>query len=253
MTFAAIASVDTLEEFFDPVDVLVDECKIHLDEEGLQVRAVDPANVAMCDVTLDANAFESYEVPSSDDDSVIALDLGRFLDVVGFGDSGELVHLELNQATRKLDVQVGSVEYTLALIDPDSVRQEPDIPDLDLSSEIVVEGRDLSRAVDAADLVSDHLTFGVDAGKETFYTEADGDTDDVYVAYDRDDLIDLVTGGGARSLFSLDYVNDLTKAVANDAEVTIELGEEFPFKWHFEVSEGHAHVTYLLAPRIQSE
>jgi proliferating cell nuclear antigen len=253
MTFHAIASVDTLEEFFEPVDVLVDECKIHLDEDGLRVRAVDPANVAMTDVTLDASGFESYEVPEADDESVIALDLGRFLDVLGFGDSGELVHLELNQATRKLDVQVGSMDYTLALIDPDSVRQEPDIPDLDLPSEIVVEGRDLSRAVDAADLVSDHTTFGVDAGKETFYTEADGDTDDVFVAYDREDLIDLETGGGARSLFSLDYVSDLAGALPNDAEVTIELGEEFPLKWHFSVAEGAAHVTYLLAPRVQSE
>lgn len=254
MTFAAIATVDTLEDFFKPIDPLVNECKVHLNDDGLRVQAVDPANVAMGDIRLDADAFESYEVGiDDDDDAIIGLNLERLLDVVGFGDSGELVHLELNQVTRKLDVQVGSIEYTLALIDPDSIRQEPDLPDLDLNAEIVIEGGDLGKVVDAAELVSDHVTLGVDAGRETFYGDADGDTDDVHVAHEREDLIDLETGGGARSLYSLDYVSDLSGAIDSDSEVTIELGDEFPFMWHYSVAEGRGQVTYLLAPRIQSE
>jgi proliferating cell nuclear antigen len=255
VTFAAIATVDTLEDFFEPIDPLVDECKVHLNDDGLRVQAVDPANVAMGDLRLDADAFESYEVRIDDDDAdaVIGINLERFLDVVGFGDSGELVHLQLNQATRKLDVQVGSIEYTLALIDPDSIRQEPDLPDLDLNAEIAIEGGDLGQAVDAAELVSDHVTFGVDAGDGVFYAEADGDTDDVHVVHEREDLIDLEIGGGARSLYSLDYVSDLSGAIDSDAEVTIELGDQYPFIWHYSVAEGHGQVTYLLAPRIQSE
>jgi len=34
------------------VSVLVDECKIHLEEDGLEIRAVDPANVGMVDLSL---------------------------------------------------------------------------------------------------------------------------------------------------------------------------------------------------------
>ena len=63
----------------------------------------------------------------------------------------------------------------------------------------------------------------------------------------------LLSAGEARSLFSLDYLNDMNKAIPSDAEVTTELGEEFPVKMHFDFAEGDGHATFMLAPRIQSD
>src|SRR6056297_1705881 len=185
--FKAIVSADTLKETLDSVSVLVDECKIHLDEDGLSIRAVDPANVGMVDLSLDSAAFESYEA----DGGLIGVDLSRLEDIAGMADSGQLIQLELDEETRKLHIQIDGLEYTLALIDPDSIRQEPDIPDLDLPAEIVVEGKDIDRSVTAADMVSDHIALAVDDDAETFVVEAEGDTDDVHFELDREDLIDL--------------------------------------------------------------
>jgi proliferating cell nuclear antigen len=245
--FNAIVSASTLRTAIDSVGVLVDECKIHLDEDGIRIRAVDPANVGMVDLELDADAFESYEA----DGGVIGVNLSRMDDIAGMASSGDLIHLDLDEETRKLHISMDGLEYTLALIDPDSIRQEPDIPDLDLPANVVLEGNDIDRAVRAADMVSDHIALGVDATEETFYVEAEGDTDDVYLELGREDLIDL-SAGEARSLFSLDYLKDMNKAIPKDAEVELELGEEFPVKLHYEVAEGLGDVTYMLAPRIQS-
>jgi proliferating cell nuclear antigen len=246
--FNAIVSADTLRTTFDSVSVLVDECKIHLEEDGLEVRAVDPANVGMVDLTLSASAFESYET----DGGVIGVNLSRLEDIAGMAESGTLVHLDLDEETRKLHIRTDGLEYTLALIDPDSIRDEPDLPDLDLPAKIVLEGRDIDRAVKAADMVSDHIALGVDAEEEHFYVDAEGDTDDVHFELDREDLIDL-TAGDAHSLFSLDYLKDMNKAIPKDAEVTIDLGEEFPVKLHFDIAEGDGSVTFMLAPRIQND
>jgi proliferating cell nuclear antigen len=246
--FNAIVSADTLGAALDSVSVLVDECKIRLEADGLTIRAVDPANVGMVDLELSAAAFESYET----DGGVIGVNLDRLADIVGMGDADQLVHLELDEETRKLHISLDGLEYTLALIDPDSIRQEPDLPELDLSAEVVIEGRDIDRAVTAADMVSDHIALGVDADDEEFYVDAEGDTDDVHLELGREDLIAL-TPGEARSLFSLDYLDDMNKAISSDAEVTMELGEEFPVKMHFGYAEGDGHVTFMLAPRIQSE
>ena len=246
--FDAIVSADTLRATLDSVSVLVDECKIHLEEDGIEIRAVDPANVGMVDLFLDASAFESYET----DGGTIGVNLSRLEEFASMADAGQLIHLELDEETRKLHVQIDGLEGTLALIDPDSIRQEPDLPDLDLSSTIVLEGKDIDRAVKAADMVSDHIALGVDTAEELFYVDAEGDTDDVHFELGRDDLIDLVAGE-AHSLFSLDYLKDMNKAIPKDAEVTMELGEEFPVKMHFSFAEGQGRVTYMLAPRIQSE
>ncbi len=246
--FKAIVSASTLQDALDSVSVLVDECKIRLNEEELSIRAVDPANVGMVDLTLEAAAFESYQA----DGGVIGVNLARLEDIAGMANSGDLVHLELDEETRKLHIEVDGLSYTLALIDPDSIRQEPDIPELDLPAEIVVEGAQLNRGVKAADMVSDHIRLRVDEAEETFYIEAEGDTDDVDLKLTREDLIAL-TAGPADSLFSLDYLKDMNKAIPSDAEVTVELGEEFPVKLHYGFAEGLGHVTFMLAPRIQSD
>ncbi|MFT4947429.1 MAG: proliferating cell nuclear antigen [Natronomonas sp.] len=245
--FKAIVRAERLQSTLDSVGVLVDECKIHLDEGGIEIRAVDPANVGMVDLSLDAQAFESYEA----DGGLIGVNLVRLQDIAGMADSGQLVELELDEETRKLHISIDGLEYTLALIDPESIREEPDLPDLDLSSTIVIEGRDIDRAVTAADMVSDHIELGVDEADEIFYVKAEGDTDDVHLELDGEDLIDLVAGE-ASSLFSLDYLQDMNKAIPKDTEVTMELGEEFPVKLHFDIAEGEGAVTYMLAPRIQS-
>ncbi|MCL9815944.1 DNA polymerase sliding clamp [Natronocalculus amylovorans] len=246
--FKAIVSASTLRNALDSVSVLVDECKIRLNEDEFGVRAVDPANVGMVDLTLEAAAFESYEA----DGGVIGVNLNRLEDIAGMAGSGDLIHLELDEETRKLHIQVEGLSYTLALIDPDSIRQEPDIPQLDLPASVVIEGAQLNRGIKAADMVSDHIALRVDEAEEAFYIEAQGDTDDVDLKLEREDMIDI-TVGAADSLFSLDYLKDMNKAIPKDAEVTIDLGEEFPVKLHYEFAEGLGHVTYMLAPRIQSD
>jgi proliferating cell nuclear antigen len=246
--FKAIVGASTLQDALDSVSVLVDECKIRLNEDELSIRAVDPANVGMVDLSLAAAAFESYEA----DGGVIGVNLSKLEDFVGMASGDELVELELDEKTRKLSIRMDGLSSTLALIDPDSIRQEPDIPDLDLSSEIVMEGAQLDRGIKAADMVSDHVRLRVDPDAEAFHIQAEGDTDDVDFQLDVDDLIDL-TAGTADSLFSLDYLKDMNKAIPKDAEVTVELGEEFPVKIHYAVAEGQGNVTYMLAPRIQSD
>jgi proliferating cell nuclear antigen len=246
--FKAIVNASTLRDSLDAVSVLVDECKIRLNEEELSIRAVDPANVGMVDLTLEAAAFESYEA----DGGVIGVNLDRLEDIAGMANSDDLVHLELDEETRKLHIEIEGLSYTLALIDPDSIRQEPDIPDLDLPAEITLEGAQLNRGIKAADMVSDHIRLRVDETEETFHIEAEGDTDDVDLKLTSEDLIDL-TAGPADSLFSLDYLKDMNKAINADAEVRVELGEEFPVKLHYEFAEGLGNVTFMLAPRIQSD
>lgn len=244
----AIIAAETLQTMIDSVSALVDETKVHFNENSLDIRAVDPANVGMVDQSLEAAAFESY----SGDGELIALNLTRFEDIISMASSGKLVELTLNLERGQLNIQFNGLTYNLALIDPDSVRQEPDIPDLDLSAEVVAETGTLDRGIKAADMVSDHIEMAFDEEEEEFVISAEGDTDDVDLRTDADDMIDY-TPGRATSLFSLEYLKDMTKAIPSDAAVTIELGEEFPVKLHYDYAESLGHATYMLAPRIQSD
>jgi proliferating cell nuclear antigen len=249
VSFSAVVEADTLAAALDSVSVLVDECKIHLNADGLEIRAVDPANVGMVDMALNASAFAHYEA----DGGVIGVNLDRLEDVLGMADSDDMARLNLDEEARKLVIVIGGLEYTLALIDPDSIRQEPDIPDLELPATYVFEGDELGRAVTAADLVSDHID--IRAEDETqLVIAAEGDTDDVEVTVAEDDLLSgRLDGDRAESLFSLNYLKSMAGPIDGDTEVSLVAGNEMPLKLRYSMHEGDVSVTNMLAPRIQSE
>lgn len=241
----------TLSTFVDNAHALVAEAKIQLNDGGIRLAAVDPANVAMLDETLDAAAFESYD----ESGGVIGVNLERLSNVVGFADNGELVHLELDEETRKLHVEIGTLEYTIALIDPDSIRQEPEIPDVEeeLSAKLVVEARELQRACKAGGLCSDHIAFGANVDDEVFYAESEGDTVDMRYEWPREDTIEgSYVDGTAHSLYSLDYIDDVLKPIRSGAEVSLRVGEEYPMFMDCSFADGDGDLRYMVAPRVQS-
>jgi proliferating cell nuclear antigen len=246
--FEASIEVGHLQDVVDAVSAVVEECRIHLTEDGLVIRAVDPANVAMINEQVSADGFEAYDTDCGE----IGVRLDPLDEILGIADNDDdLIQFDYDAQTRKIQITVNAVEYTLALIDPASIRQEPDIPDLDLPASVGVEQSDLKQAVRAADMVSDHIKLRVDEREQSFIAEAEGDTDDVEFELSADDL-ENTSFGAASSLFSLDYLKDLRKPVPKDTIVRMDMGEEFPVKLHFEMADGTVNVEYMLAPRIES-
>lgn len=246
--FSATIEAGRLETVINTLRAIVDECRVHLTTEDLRIAAVDPANVAMDDLSLAESGFESYQAAGG----VLGVNIDRLGDIVSMANADELIQLELDSETRKLEIHVDSLEYTLALIDPESIRQEPDIPDFDLPVRVVLESDDLDRAVRAADMVSDHIRFTVDPDADAFHITASGDTDSVDFELDRDDLIEF-DAAAADSLFSLDYLKDLSNSIPKNTEIELLLGEEFPMMMEYTFADGAAEVTRMLAPRIESE
>ncbi len=244
--FKATIDAYLLKDSIETLLVLVDEARFRLSPEGISVRAVDPANVAMVSFDLSTDAFDEFDA----DECEIGLDLSKFNDILAVAEKSDRVTMELDDANRKLSIQIGGFSYTVSLLDPSTIRAEPRIPQLDLPAEVVLNGKDLQKAVKAAERISDHLLLGIEG--EIFFMEAEGDTDKVRLEMTRDQLIDLKPDD-ARSLFSLDYLSDIIKPASKSNEVGMFLGKDFPIKINFTVANGAGKVGYLLAPRIESE
>jgi proliferating cell nuclear antigen len=53
--FKAVINAETLRDAIDSVSSLVDEVKFSISENGLELKAVDPANVAMVSLKMRSN------------------------------------------------------------------------------------------------------------------------------------------------------------------------------------------------------
>jgi proliferating cell nuclear antigen len=243
--FKAVINAETLRDAIESVSSLVDEVKFSISEKGLELKAVDPANVAMVSLKIGAEAFEFFKA----DQGEIGVDLVRLSDVLSMADKGETVQLELDEESHKLKIGVGALSYTLSLIDPTAIRKEPRIPELDLPAHVTLPGAELRRAVKAAEKVSDHVILGV--SDEGFYMEAKGDIDSLKLKIPSTELLGMKPGE-ARSLFSLDYLEDMSKSIGKAGEVTLEMGIDYPLRVSFKIGQP-VEINYLLAPRIEQE
>jgi proliferating cell nuclear antigen len=250
-TFEAAIEANDLQQLLDIVMAVVEECRVHLGKDALYIRAVDPANVAMTDIAVSPDAFETYESSGG----TIGLNLKRLNEVLGLASKGDLIQFTLDPQTNKLAITIDAIDVTLALIDPQTIRHEPELPELDLPATVVIEGREIDRAVKAADMVADHLRVGVDPTTGCFHTEASGDTDDVRLEIDRADCetFETSTTETVESVYSLDYLKELRKPLLDDAPIRIELDTEFPLDLTFDAVEETIDGRFLLAPRLESE
>jgi len=244
--FKAVIGAEKLKDSIEAISTLVDEAKFKITPEGISVKAVDPANVAMVSFDLSKDAFDSYEATEGE----LGIDLTKLNGVMEMADKDDNIELELDEAAHKLVVRMRGLAYTMSLLDPSSIRKEPKVPALELPARIVIRGEDMKRAVKAAEKVSDYMSIGVKG--DVFFMEAEGDTDKVLVEMTKDQLIDLKPSE-AKSLFSLDYLSDMSKIVGKASEVTIDLGKDYPLKIGLRIAEGKGDVSYMLAPRVESE
>ncbi|RLI79221.1 DNA polymerase sliding clamp [Archaeoglobales archaeon] len=241
-----IVAGEVLKAVTKAMVALVSEARFHFLENGLHSRAVDPANVAMVIVDAPSDSFEVYRVDNS---PTIGVDINRIYDISKSIKSGELVELKtVDESTLK--IKFGSVEYSVALIDPSAIRKEPKVPQLELPAKIVLNAGEFKKAIVAADKISDHVVFRTN--EDGFYIEAEGDVDKITFYMSDAELIEF-NKQEARSMFSIEYLKEFTKIAGSGDLLTIYLGINYPVRLQFDVANGKVKVEYILAPRIEAE
>ncbi len=251
--FEAKIDATALRECLETVTAIVDEGKLRITDEGLKLRAVDPANVSMISFVLQSDAFDEFhfscESEEGDNETEIGMDFVKLLGILGIGGK-EDIELKLDEHAQKVYIRMGSLAYTHSLLDPASLRKEPKVPELEFPAQVIIETEEFRRAIRAAEKIGDNIVLGVDG--EEFFMEAEGEMDKLRLGLTKEQLIHL-TPKTVSSLYSLEYISAMSKGMSHAENITLNLGEKYPMQLDFELAEGKAKISYLLAPRIESE
>ncbi len=244
----ATIDADILKESIDAISAIVTECRLHVDEQGLGMRAVDTANVAMISLALKKEAFESFTATGGE----LGIDIAKMKNIFGMMAKNDMLALELPDDGHKLQVSFQGYKYSITLLDANTIRKDPNPPTIDLPAKVVLSGNDLNSAIKAAAVVSDKIALGVDPGLQIFYMIAEGDTDHIRREFGKNE-VKFINAVEVRSLFSLDYLKDMGKVMSRAEAVEVQLGIDHPVKFGFDIAGGKGHVEYLLAPRIEAD
>ena len=243
---------ESLKEFIGAVGSLVDEAKVNVNEDGMQIKAVDPSHVAMIEANLVKSAFDSYEAKSME----MGMDIDKFKNVLTVAGKDEMVDLEKDDDLNRLVVNIGNLTRAMPLLDTSGM-PDPKVPSLDLPSTVNVVVNEIAQGLKASKSVSDHIALSTD--KNSFRLVCEGDNQNsVDLSLGKEQLEKLDSPEKATSLFSLEYFSLMVNSLPADRILHINLGTDLPVKIDADLAVddmtgAQGNVKFLLAPRIDRD
>ena len=236
----------TFKRCIDAIAVLVEEAEFTLSEKGLSLKATDPSQISMIDFSLPIEAFKEFPSGAT---IKIGLDLGYLSQVMARAKAKEELTLKLDRERSRMLLTFkgdSTRNFSIPLIDVSG--QELPQPKIDFSAEIKLKGSILQDAFKDAALISSHLTLGAKA--DSFFVKANSSKGDLNNETTKKELLAMNVKEECSSMYPLDYLQDMLKAVSGSDEINLHLKSNAPVQISYPI--GPASVTYYLAPRIEN-
>ncbi len=228
-----------LSKAVELISELVTEVKIKIDDFGLSITAIDPANVAMVSFKIPKSAFSHFEVGRE----ILGINLDSFKKILKRS-SGAVI-LEKKENLLEIQMQNGiSRNFTLCLLEIEG--EEKEMPSLEFSSRIEINSQDFIDSIEDCTLVDDACSFIVKDGK--FIIEAKG-LNSARSEFSGDEA--KINAETCKAKYSLEYLQKFAKASKLSEKTILNFADDHPLK--IDIKTEHISLSFLLAPRVETE
>lgn len=230
---------------------LIDEAAFKFTAEGVKLTAMDPSHVALIDFDIPSASFEEYEIGET---RVLGLDLIEMSKVVSRAKKDDNFIIELDEDKNRLVLKFEGAsirKFSLPLIEVDD--EEPPKPELDFSTLAIIQAGIIQDGLKDASLVTDNVRFRVTEDKFIMETESDTGSSQLELSRDSEGLEELNVKEASKSMFNINYLEDIIKAVSSSEFIEINLGSDLPIKLNLPIGDGKGQLEFLLAPRIEAD
>ena len=229
-------------EIIGIISEMVLEVRIKVDNDGLSISAIDPANVAMILFKLPADAFSELEVEKEE---VLGVSLDNLKAVLRRVKTGSVLAMEKEENMLKIIIQDKiRKEFSLALIDVEG--DEKPIPSLNFVSKIEMTSVDFSEAIEDCNVVADSCSFV--SAPDNFVIQGKGNLNSFKSEFSDEVNIQAEE---ATSKYSLEYLQKMIKGTKLTDKVVLNFGNDYPLKLEFNTPK--MSLSFILAPRVETE
>jgi proliferating cell nuclear antigen len=252
---ASLESAGTFIKIIDALATIIDNGTFKVSKDGLSMRSIDPTHVAMVDLEMSPKAFNEFKCDDTIPIRVNLIDLNRF---IKRGSASDELELTLDQQRNKLKIKFkrgkSTRTFSLSLITEGDDEETP-TPSLDFNAKFNINTPDLQRAIKDAQIVGDYITISL--SDEALVLDATGDSGDVTIEVEKDEISDLQVKGKQSAIYSLEFLADIIKAGSVSDAVRVEFSTEMPVQFEFPLKndndEETGKIKYFLAPRVEEE
>jgi len=241
-----LAEPKLIKEPITIISDLVTEAKFKADKNGLQLIAMDPANVAMVIFKLLSSSFIEFKV---DEKEEIALNLNYLKQVLKRAKSSDSITLETSEGMLEVTFKGRTTrKFSLPLIDIEEEEQK--VPDLKFKAEIETESQLLNDAIGDVDIIGESVAFV--AEKDRLIISSTGDLGKANIELKSDEFTKIKVEEPQKAKYSIEYLKKMIKASKLVDNVVIKFSTEYPLQLEYR-STDNLELVFILAPRIDND
>ena len=244
-----LADPTILKDSISVVSDLVNEARFKLTKDGLELVAMDPANVAMVIFKLLASNFTEFELEK---DTEITVNLANFKQILRRVNASDVITLEVG-TDNKLKIQLkGSTTRTFNIPLIELEEKEQRVPSLTFPVVITTTSALLNEAIADADVVAESVTFAAEPDKFTIVAEGDLSKAQIEIKQGDGTKIKTESTAKVKSKYSIEYLKKMIAASKLSNEVSICFNQDYPLKLEFKVMD-KLLLSFILAPRVEND
>ena len=231
------------------ISELVSEVKFKVSPDGLELVAMDPANVAMVIFKLLSSCFTQYEVKEPEE---IAINLNNLKQILRRAKSDDMLTLETTDDA-KLKIQLKSNttrSFSIPTLELDDKEQR--VPDLTFPIVIETTSAVLAEAVEDVSVVAESVTFLGE--KEQLSIKAEGDLSKAFIEIKPDEQTVIKTDSDDKfkAKYSLEYLKKMISGGKLNDKVSLHFNTDYPMKLEYKVTD-RLLLSFILAPRVDND
>jgi proliferating cell nuclear antigen len=227
---------------FDVISELVTEVRMRINESGISITAIDPANVAMVGLTIPKSSFSQFETGPE----VLGINLDNLKKIFRRCSSGSSLILE--KRGNLLGIQIQDRirrNFTLNLIEVE--REEKEIPNLKFSSAVKLNSVDFVDSVEDCSVVADACSFLIK--DNNFVMEARG-LNSAKSEFSGDEAEITSEVANCKSRYSLEYLQKFSKGSKLFEKTILKFSEDHPLR--MDLKSAALELSFILAPRVET-
>lgn len=243
-----LAEPKYLKESITIISEIVTEATIKITSDGLEMIAMDPANVAMVIFRLLSTSFTDFETEK--EVTKITINLNNLKQVLRRIKSKDVISLELEENKLKITLQSSTKRtFYLPLIELEEKEQR--VPELKFNITVTSPSTTIIDAIDDVDIVGESVTFS--ASENLFTISSKGDLTKVNVDIPTDNLTKVVCNEeDAKAKYSIEYLKKMMQGAKLSDMVQIKFSKDYPLKMEY-IVQNKVELAFILAPRVDND
>ena len=243
-----LAEPKYLKDSISIISELVTEARFKVTKTGIELVAMDPANVAMVIFKLLASSFVEYEVTN---EVRLSLNLNNLKQVLRRAKPNDMVTLEVVENKLNITLQSKTKRtFSLPIIEMDEKEQK--IPELNFPLTITTDAELLVESIEDVDIVGESVTFIGEPDKFTISAEGDMSKALIEIPADETTVIKTTKTEKIKAKYSVEYLKKMIAAGKLVSSVSIQFNKDYPLRLDYKLVD-KLMMSFILAPRVENE